>query len=193
MFWLNCGHCRMLSLLQAGHGGGLHAAFPAPLSFEGQRLRHHPDENAQREREGVFARGRLCHLKIESGKQIRRRPGQASVSERDPGPSNPRTKLLRRGVDRMCFAERFRGGSRLSLEQQLWLGDAPRWRLGPIIATLVPARLRRASGANISPGPYRSFRELSLAGFVDPDIWCPPTFVGNSGIERFNGVCGFAL
>jgi hypothetical protein len=36
-------------------------------------------------------------------------------------------------------------------------------------------------------------RELSLAGSVDPDIWCPPTFVGNSGIERFNGVCGFAL
>src|SRR5262249_51942578 len=56
-----------------------------------------------------------------------------------------------------------------------------------------PARLRRASGANISPGPYRSFRELSLAGSVDPDKWCPPTFVGNSGIERFNGVCGFAL
>ena len=47
--------------------------------------------------------------------------------------------------------------------------------------------------SHISPGPYRSFRELSLAGSVDPDIWCPPTFVGNSGIERFNGVCGFAL
>jgi hypothetical protein len=28
---------------------------------------------------------------------------------------------------------------------------------------------------------------------VDPDIWCPPTFVGNSGIERSNGECGFAL
>jgi hypothetical protein len=55
------------------------------------------------------------------------------------------------------------------------------------------ARLCRASGANISPGPYRSFRELSLAGSVDPDIWCPPTFVGNSGIACFNGVCGFAL
>ncbi|MGY4305905.1 hypothetical protein ACVIJ6_003148 [Bradyrhizobium sp. USDA 4369] len=55
------------------------------------------------------------------------------------------------------------------------------------------ARLRRASGTNISPGPYRSFRELSLARSVDLDIWCPPTFVGNSGIERFNGDCGFAL
>ena len=44
-----------------------------------------------------------------------------------------------------------------------------------------------------SPGPYRSLRELSLAGSVDPDIWCPPTFVGNSGIERSNGDCGFAL
>jgi 5-formyltetrahydrofolate cyclo-ligase len=28
---------------------------------------------------------------------------------------------------------------------------------------------------------------------VDPDIWCPPTFVGNSGIERSNGDRGFAL
>jgi hypothetical protein len=58
---------------------------------------------------------------------------------------------------------------------------------------IATARLRRASGTNISPGPYRSLRELSLAGSVDPDIWCPPTFVGNSGIERFNGDCGFAL
>src|ERR1700722_3714163 len=45
----------------------------------------------------------------------------------------------------------------------------------------------------ISPGPYRSFRELSLAGSVDPGIWCPPTFVGNSGIECFNGDRGFVL
>src|SRR5437016_9309004 len=47
--------------------------------------------------------------------------------------------------------------------------------------------------SHISPGPYRSFRELSLAGSVDPDIWCPPTFVGNSGIECSNGYRGFAL
>jgi len=58
---------------------------------------------------------------------------------------------------------------------------------------IAQAKLRCASGAIISPGPYRSFRELSLAGSVDPDIWCPPTFVGNSGIECFNGVRGFAL
>ena len=47
--------------------------------------------------------------------------------------------------------------------------------------------------SHISPGPYRSFRELSLAGSVDPVTWCPPTFVGNSGIERSNGHRGFAL
>jgi len=64
---------------------------------------------------------------------------------------------------------------------------------GPHRCYITPARLCRASGANISPGPYRSFRELSLAGSVDPDIWCPPTFVGNSGIACFNGVYGFAL
>src|ERR1700745_3092253 len=68
-----------------------------------------------------------------------------------------------------------------------------RWCSARFVATLAFARLRRASGANISPGPYRSFRELSLAGSVDPDIWCPPTFVGNSGIERSNGDRGFAL
>ena len=28
---------------------------------------------------------------------------------------------------------------------------------------------------------------------MDPDIWCPPTFVGNSGIECFNGDRGLAL
>jgi hypothetical protein len=27
---LACGHCRLLTLLQAGHGCGLHPAFPAP-------------------------------------------------------------------------------------------------------------------------------------------------------------------
>src|SRR5260370_12798137 len=47
--------------------------------------------------------------------------------------------------------------------------------------------------SHISPGPYRSFRELSLAGSVDPVTWCPPTFVGNSGIECSNGHRGFAL
>src|ERR1700680_578781 len=67
-----------------------------------------------------------------------------------------------------------------------------RWRIGPLVATLA----RRSCVARqepLSPGPYRSLRELSLAGSVDPVIWCPPTFVGNSGIERFNGLCGFAL
>ena len=47
--------------------------------------------------------------------------------------------------------------------------------------------------SHISPGPYRSFRELSLARSVDLVTWCPPTFVGNSGIERSNGHRGFAL
>src|ERR1700733_310560 len=43
------------------------------------------------------------------------------------------------------------------------------------------AKLCRASEAIISPGPYRSFRELSLARFVDLVTWCPPTFVGAPG------------
>ena len=47
--------------------------------------------------------------------------------------------------------------------------------------------------SHISPGPYRSFRELSLARSVDLATWCPPTFVGNSGIECSNGHRGFAL
>src|SRR6201995_3018035 len=59
-----------------------------------------------------------------------------------------------------------------------------------VLAPLALSRLRRyidpceaASRvrSHISPGPYRSFRELSLAGSVDPVIWCPPTFVGAPG------------
>ena len=42
------------------------------------------------------------------------------------------------------------------------------------------AGLRGASGA-ISPGPYRSSRELSLTGLVGSDTRRPPTFVGNPG------------
>src|ERR1700676_1088809 len=67
-----------------------------------------------------------------------------------------------------------------------------RWRIAPIVATSA-VRSGVARQEPLSPGPYRSLRELSLAGSVDPVIWCPPTFVGNSGIERFNGLCGFAL
>src|SRR6516165_3710417 len=33
----------------------------------------------------------------------------------------------------------------------------------------------------LSPGPYRSFRELSLSGLVGSDTRRPPTFVGNPG------------
>src|SRR6185295_4262386 len=60
-------------------------------------------------------------------------------------------------------------------------------------AYIGPCEAASCVRSHISPGPYRSFRELSLAGSVDPDIWCPPTFVGNSGIECCNGVRGFAL
>src|SRR5207248_9582460 len=60
-------------------------------------------------------------------------------------------------------------------------------------AYIGPCEAASCVRSHISPGPYRSFRELSLAGSVDPDIWCPPTFVGNSGIECFNGYWGVAL
>jgi len=55
-----------------------------------------------------------------------------------------------------------------------------RWRAGAFAITLVGAELPRASGALFS-GPYRSLRELSLAGLVGSVIWRPPTFVGNPG------------
>jgi hypothetical protein len=63
----------------------------------------------------------------------------------------------------------------------------------PLRRYITPREAALRVRSHISPGPYRSFRELSLAGPVGSDIWCPPTFVGNSGIERFNGICGFAL
>ena len=81
---------------------------------------------------------------------------------------------------------------------------SPRWgevgtdalrRAGDLSVSLLHCASEAATRvrSHISPGPYRSFRELSLAGPVGPDIWCPPTFVGNSGIECFNGIRGFAL
>jgi len=71
----------------------------------------------------------------------------------------------------------------------------PKRRAGDSSVSLLhwPREAATRVRSHISPGPYRSFRELSLAGPVGPDIWCPPTFVGNSGIECFNGVRGFAL
>jgi len=43
------------------------------------------------------------------------------------------------------------------------------------------------------PGALSILPGTSLAGSVDPVTWCPPTFVGNSGIEGSNGHRGFAL
>ena len=69
----------------------------------------------------------------------------------------------------------------------------PPLAVGPHHCYIVCREAAACVRSHISPGPYRSLRELSLAGSVDPDIWCPPTFVGNSGIECSNGVSGFAL
>ena len=68
-------------------------------------------------------------------------------------------------------------------------------RAGDSSASLLHCRGEAATRvrSHISPGPYRSFRELSLAGPVGSVTWCPPTFVGNSGIECSNGQRGFAL
>src|ERR1700759_3058777 len=110
--------------------------------------------------------------------------GRASGRLTLDGDSNPRVVLAKQAVQKRC------GAALSPVAPQ----PAPvPLAVGPHRCYISSARLRRASGANISPGPYRSFRELSLAGSVDPDIWCPPTFVGNSGIACFNGVCGFAL
>src|ERR1700759_4411031 len=110
--------------------------------------------------------------------------GRASGRLTLDGDSNPRVVLAKQAVQKRC------GAALSPVAPQ----PAPvPLAVGPHRCYISSARLRRASGANISPGPYRSFRELSLAGSVDPDIWCPPTFVGNSGIACFNGDCGFAL
>jgi hypothetical protein len=46
-------------LLQAGHGCGLHPAFPAPSSLRGQRTMHHSGMNVPREC-GVTSFDRHC-------------------------------------------------------------------------------------------------------------------------------------
>src|SRR5437763_7123389 len=68
------------------------------------------------------------------------------------------------------------------------------WAGRQVVGALTwPGGAASAGRRQTPPGPYRSFRELSLAGSVDPVTWCPPTFVGNSGIECSNGHRGFAL
>src|SRR5262249_62388854 len=55
-----------------------------------------------------------------------------------------------------------------------------KWRVRHITTTL-SGRGCGARQETQSPGPYRSLRELSLAGLVGSVIWRPPTFVGNPG------------
>jgi hypothetical protein len=55
MFGQACGDCRQLFFLLAGHGCGLHPAFPAPsLISEGARRTQDSDATAPRERESLF-------------------------------------------------------------------------------------------------------------------------------------------
>src|SRR6266480_6298707 len=55
-----------------------------------------------------------------------------------------------------------------------------KWRARHITTTFI-GRGCGARQETQSPGPYRSLRELSLAGLVGSVIWRPPTFVGNPG------------
>src|SRR5579862_95334 len=52
--------------------------------------------------------------------------------------------------------------------------------LGAALHYISVAGLHGALG-DISPGPYRSLRELSLTGLVGSDTRRPPTSVGNPG------------
>ena len=55
------------------------------------------------------------------------------------------------------------------------------------------AKLCRASGAIYPRGLIDPSGNCPWPGPWTPVIWCPPTFVGNSGIECSNGHRGFAL
>src|SRR5579872_7341167 len=83
--------------------------------------------------------------------------------------------------------------SGVSIRARSWECNAPPLAIRSHQGYISTCEAASCVRSHISPGPYRSFRELSLTGSVDPDIWCPPTFVGNSGIERSNGDRGFAL
>ena len=49
LFGQTCGNCRQLFYLLAGHGCGLHPAFPAPSQFWRARAKHHSDAMAPRD------------------------------------------------------------------------------------------------------------------------------------------------
>ncbi len=66
-----------------------------------------------------------------------------------------------------------------------------KWRARHIMTTFV-GRGCGVRQETQSPGPYRSLRELSLAGLVGSVIWRPPTYVGTRD-RRSNGHRGSAL
>src|ERR1700679_2223633 len=90
---------------------------------------------------------------------------------------------------------RYQASGIKALVSRLWYQALPRLTAGGLGQAWLhwPCEAASRVRSHISPGPYRSFRELSLARSVDLVTWCPPTFVGNSGIERSNGHRGFAL
>ncbi len=104
MFGQACGDCRLLFLLQAGHGCGLHPAFPAPSSSRGHeidarlgrvsaaRRRNHVRRRASRprplfSRRGIAIIGLIdtsCALDIRAGAAYEDRLAQPSPQPRCP-------------------------------------------------------------------------------------------------------------
>src|SRR5690242_1787738 len=80
--------------------------------------------------------------------------------------SNPAIRLWRYGLLRR-FAPR-NDGDRLFENLECVLAPLA---LPPLRRYIGPREAASRVRSHISPGPYRSFRELSLAGSVDPDIW----------------------
>ena len=188
-----------------GCGCNWRPAFPAPSALRGTTSMHHPDANrAAGTRRCTSSSLRATRLR--SLHKLRRAGsppagacagGSEAIQTIGAGTIWLASSLSLLAMTNGCLTfEAGRAGTRSPSTLRLaeLRGARSRAAGGPPPSLLhsdreAVSRVR----SHISPGPYRSFRELSLAGSVDPDIWCPPTFVGNSGIERFNGVCGFAL
>jgi hypothetical protein len=180
---LTCGDRRVLFSLHAGHGLRPAPGIPCALCFSRVVCKHNSDACVPRERGLAFpsvVMPRACGASS-APRPLRSCMDVSGILGRpvEPGDDDRSGCLKFETKSRFLAQTEGRGSVALAI---------PRYR-----CYIAKAKLRCASGAIISPGPYRSFRELSLAGSVDPDIWCPPTFVGNSGIECFNGYRGFAL
>src|SRR6185437_4024052 len=156
---LACGDCRLLFLLQAGHGCGQHPAFPAPSSLRGRRTMHRSGMNVPRERKVMTAIATGPSFETRpKGLAARSWPLQTSYHSSWPGLSRPSTS---------CWA----------VASKTWMpGPSPRRRgFGPAGGT--------SPGMTISGGVSECSRRRAIVAVGDAAIGSVGELAAGMAIE----------